>query len=44
MLTQAWGFCKIVIAMWEARKGLLEGLALGVFSSVLTQAPGPSPG
>lgn len=28
MLIQAWGFCKIGITVWEASKGLVEGLAL----------------
>lgn len=27
MLTQAWGFCKIEITVWE---GLVEGLALEI--------------
>ena len=43
MLTQAWGFWKIEITVWEASEGLVEGLALEI-STVLAQSPGPSLG
>lgn len=33
MLTQAWGFCEIEITVWEAREGLVEGLAPGIGAS-----------
>lgn len=44
MLTQAWGFCKIEITMWEASKGVGGGAGPGDSSSVLGQSPGSSRG
>lgn len=43
MLTQAWGFWKIEITVWEASEGSVEGLALEILRSAC-RSPGPSLG